>query len=140
MAKTEPTPEPSVVSFISDNGSSPHAGPITCKFVVVDDAEQRHLVLGPVADFPYHANLVAKFCDDRQLAYGWQQRPDLVAVFDPAVKIRGGGMLEIDVDNSLARFYGASRAYGYFRRADVERLTSGTPLFAGYEIAFSHDL
>ena len=124
------------VSFLEDGSlsCSDGSGPCACKFVVIDDAVRLHVVFGEVVRFPYHALLVVKFCERESIACGWQQRPDMAEIYDPSVKIKGGGMIDIDSRTKRARVYGASRAYGFFRPGEVVRALRSSDLFDDYEI------
>jgi hypothetical protein len=100
-------------------------GKLSCKFVVIERDEILHLVLGLVSDFPYHANLVDRFCTANEIPSCWVKKPDLVEVYDNSVSIRGGGYLEITPHKNTVSFSGYSTAYGRYEPADV-RLVAET--------------
>ena len=129
------TPDPAyaVVSFVE---APVPRGRVICKFVVIEDAHTRHLVFGPVAKYAYHADLVARFCADHLVAAGWARRPDVMEIYDPSVRLRGGGVLEVDRGAMTMEIYGASRAYGDFRRKDVEHAIDASRDLAGYRVSF----
>lgn len=105
-----------LLSFIDDN--SPEdcaelaADGLTCKYVVIRQVDQLSLIVGPYSRFTYHANLVQRFCDLEEIASAWIQKPDQVDILEPDVRIIGGGWLELKGQSKVARFYGASKAYG----------------------------
>jgi hypothetical protein len=111
-------------------------GAVYCKFVVIDDAVARHVVFGPVSQYAYHANLVDAFCTRMRLACGWVKRPDIAEVYDPSVDIRGGGMMDVRRSSQSLRVFGASKAYGAFRRRDIESAIRTADSFSGYQIDF----
>lgn len=130
-----------VVSFINPESgpanSSSHDGRLQCKFVVIADAERLYLVVGPIKEFPYHANLVERFCNGRGILTAWVGKPDLVDILDSTVRIKGGGLLKIDGNRKAINLGGVSRAYGRFLPEDLDGLLEADPFFAGYDISIS---
>jgi|GEM_PF-826523 len=108
--------------------------PVTCKFVVLLDAGTPVLIYGPVDEFPYHANLVAAFCESKAIAAAWVRKPDLVEIYDQHVEIDGGGWLSIEPFDSQLKLYGHSTAYGGFSFPQVSSLISTVDALADFSI------
>ena len=106
------------------------------KFVVVTHSWNLVVIAGPVSDFPYHANLLAQYCDQHNIPSGWTKKPDWVEVFDRSVKIRGGGHMHIDTEKRLIQIYGRSSVYGPFSASDLSEMTQSDPFFAGFKVDF----
>ncbi len=127
-----------VVSFLptdilSPSGERNDAGS-DCKFVLIRDSDSKYFVVGTVDLFPYHADLVARFCRDYEIPSGWVRRPDLVEIYDPTVKIDGGGMLHIDGKTRRVQIYGQSSAYGSFPDEGIVDLVGAIPSFRDYTV------
>jgi hypothetical protein len=110
---------------------------VRCKFVVIAQPDRLSLVWGPLSLFAYHANLVDRFCSDRLIASHWVKRPDVVAVVDRCVTVKGGGLIEIAPSSRTATIGGASKAYGYFAVEDIRQLTVAQPILDGYRLVFA---
>lgn len=104
------------------------------KFVVVQAGADFHFVTGPIDQYPYHAHLVAQFCDKNDIPSTWVKRPDLVEIHDPGVKIRGGGQLHIDLKQNQMKLHGHSTAYGPFSADEVDEAVCSDPFFAGFKV------
>ena len=104
------------------------------KFILIETMEALHLVAGPVTEYPYHANLVSQFCDQNEIPASWEKKPHLVRIFDPGVRIRGGGHIRIDLKLNRMKLYGRSTAYGSFDLTDVRAAVSSDSFFDGFEV------
>ncbi len=129
--------EQTVVSYIPETNGHSDPEPIYCKFVVIETAGTRNLIVGPVSEYPYHANLVDRFCSDNLIASSWIQRPDLVRIFDSAVKIRGGGYLSFDFARKEVKLAGVSKAYGAYQPNQIARVVERTDFFVGFNVSIS---
>lgn len=107
---------------------------LSCKFVVIEQGGILNLVFGLITDYPYHATLIDRFCEDEEIASGWIKKPDLVEVYDESVNIRGGGYIDFDPQKNIALFSGYSTAYGCYEPADIKLVTDSDAFFAGYAI------
>ena len=128
-----------VVVDFSDGSEVPDAGeaqdkPLVCKMMVIAVSETIHLVFGPVSEFGYHANLVDRFCSQRDLAAAWVRKPDMVEVLEKSVRIRGGGWIKIDRSKSLIEIYGRSTAYGRFDKELLRQLVDREPFFSNSRV------
>ncbi len=119
----------------SSNGSVRIKGEkLIGKFVIIRYERELFFVFGEVAIYPYHANLVVSFCDQYEIASGWEHQPDLVEVYDPGWKVLGGGWLDLDQKAQTARVYGASSAYGPYDRPSLATVVEDTDLFRQYPL------
>ncbi|HOP08081.1 MAG TPA: hypothetical protein PLF13_12400 [candidate division Zixibacteria bacterium] len=107
---------------------------LVCKFVIIEHNNEPWLVVGPVAEFPYHANLVDRYCDIKNVASTWVHKPDLLRIFDADVHVAGGGWLDLDPVDSSIKLYGNSTAYGGFNRHTARSAISSDGRFHAYEI------
>lgn len=118
-------------------GHLPEGGKVTCKFLILDRQGIYHLIVGPVQTYRYHANLLDRFCAERDIAASWAKKPDYVEVFDRSVVLHGGGWMELDGESRKARLYGASTAYGAYRVDLARRIIADHPHFARFHVTFS---
>jgi hypothetical protein len=107
---------------------------LTCKFILIADNLQVCFVFGPVTDFPYHANLVERFCIKQGIPSGWVHKPDLHEIYDADYRIKGGGMMQINQSEKTLKIFGASTAYGRYDRHSLDYLVAHHPFFTGYSV------
>jgi hypothetical protein len=86
------------------------------KFMLVERSGTIYLIMGAIGVYEYHADLLAKFCTDHQLAYHWVGRPANLAIGDTSVKLHGGGWVQVDPEAKQVTFSGRSTAYGGYER------------------------
>jgi hypothetical protein len=120
------------IDLSDNNGGPPSDKEETCKFVLISSDDQMSLVFGPVADYPYHANLVHRYCELRNVPAMWAREPDLVEICEPSYEIAGGGYMKLNRTKNTAKFGGFSTAYGRFRDADLNRILSEDPYFGQF--------
>jgi hypothetical protein len=101
------------------------------KFVLIDTKDARHLVLGPISEFKYHAWLVKRFCEQTGVACLTLKKPDIVAILDKKAIVRGGGRMRYDRTVGTVSFFDSSRAYGSFSARDLSDILNRSELFAG---------
>lgn len=111
-----------------------HDKPLVCKMMVIAVSGTIHLVFGPVSEFGYHANLVDRFCSQRDIAAAWVRRPDIVEILEKDVKLHGGGWMKIDRSKSLIEIYGRSTAYGRFDKEQLKSLVKREPFFSNSRV------
>ncbi len=107
-------------------------GRLACKFLLVSNDGCLYLLFGPLAEYPYHAGLLDRFCKEQQIASSWVKRPDLLEVFDESCEVRGGGYLELDQAQRTVCVRGQSKAYGGLRQADLNRILCKHPMFSEF--------
>ncbi len=104
------------------------------KFILIETPDALNLVCGPVAEYPYHANLVAQFCDRHQIAASWARKPDIVEIFSAGVHVRGGGHISINIRERRMKLYGRSTAYGPYHPDHLAGVTASGGFFEGFEV------
>jgi len=123
-----------VYFYGGEDDSAPNSqnGSLACKFLLVSSDDCLYLLFGPLAEFPYHAGLLDRFCKEQQIASSWVKRPDLLEIFDENCEVRGGGYLEFDQVLRTVCVSGQSTAYGGFRQREINRILSGHPMFSEF--------
>lgn len=116
----------------TDNSDQSGSIKVICKFVILKARDRLVLLWGPVAEYPYHANLIEKYCGRHEIPCSWANRPTLLELFDCDTKIRGGGYAEINTGRKKIIFGGRSTAYGKFLRPDLETILSEHRLLDGF--------
>lgn len=129
LVETYLTLPESIFSDFSDSSDPSGSNKVLCKFVILKAQGRLVLLWGAVAEFPYHANLVEKYCDRHDIPCSWTNRPTLLELFDSDIKIRGGGYAEIQTDGKKIVFGGRSTAYGKFVRSDLDAILSENHLW-----------
>lgn len=110
---------------------------IACKFVVVGNGDRQWLLFGTMLEFPYHANLVERFCTTHQLAYQWRPARDKVDITDTSYRIEGGGFIDVHPRTKVVRFSGSSKAYGSIPSSGLRKMLKGQTILAGFKAIFS---
>ena len=110
---------------------------LSCKFVIIRHQDQLVLVLGNVAEYPYHANLVYHFCQQNEIAAEWEKKPDLVTIFESKTMVQGGGWIEIVPKSRMMRIFGKSTAYGEFDINELNHIVESEPFFSEFNIEFN---
>lgn len=73
-----------------------------------------YLVLSPREFTKYHANIVARFCLDKDIEGSYDSRKEKFTIPDQAWIIVGGGKFERDIDKKAIKLYDNSMVYGKF--------------------------
>lgn len=107
---------------------------ITCKFILLAANDSEFLILGDLSEFPYHANLLERFCDLRSIPVAWRRKPDIVEILGRDVRMLGGGWLKMSALSRKIRFYGESKVYGPFAKGELTGILSQTSDFRGWSI------
>ena len=118
----------------SDLGGLTDGRPSDWKFVIIDTADTRYLVLGPVSKYRYHAGIVNRFCELRGVACHTVKKPALVEILDKAVTVRGGGRVRFDEALKTLVFFDTSSAYGGFSERDLREILHAVKLFDGMAV------
>lgn len=84
------------------------------KFVQLRKDDMEYLVFSPTDVTPYHADIVGRFCRDKDINGAYDAEKKRFNIYDPAWTVAGGGKFEIDRVNRRIRFYDNSMAYGKF--------------------------
>lgn len=110
---------------------------VPCKFVVIDNGTRHWLLFGTMLEFPYHANLVERFCTTHQLTYQWRPARDKVDITDSSYCVKGGGFAEVDPRSKVVRFSGSSKAYGSIPSAGLRQMLKGQIVLPGFKARLS---
>ncbi len=103
------------------------------KFLIVENHVALFFLVGPLAEYPYHANLLDAFCADREIPAHWENKPDLLKLDDNNFSVRGGGWIQFDPNRNRLVFSGRSTAYGEFESELVREVVGSNSLFQHHE-------
>lgn len=125
-----------VVGYLSDlpdilTGAT-SANAIDCKFVLIANAQRVWLVYGPLSDYPYHADLVSRFCREQSIGTHWKRRPDQLHIVDRQYGLHGGGFLTISPVARTVTCTGLSKSYGPFSAPILGQLLVSQQHFAPF--------
>jgi hypothetical protein len=84
------------------------------KFIQLRNGGVEYLVFSPTGVTPYHADIVGRFCRDRNIAGVYDTGKKRFDIHDRAWTIAGGGKYEMDRLHKCIRLYDNSMAYGRF--------------------------
>ena len=112
---------------------------LRCKFVIVTTKDEISLVFGSLKDYPYHANLVERFCATHNIPSGWEHRPDVYALYVKGVRTHGGGNFVFDHAAMTLRVSGRSSAYGAYNDERLRLVLGESPAFSGWRIDWEGD-
>jgi hypothetical protein len=122
-------------AFNLSDGQPPSADTaVACKFILLARDNHYMMVFGALPDYPYHADLLEKFCQERQIARHWIKRPDQLQLEDPRYRMLGGGYIDLENGKRKARISGSSKAYGFFDSEAVEWVTRSAEFFADFAV------
>ncbi len=105
------------------------------KFVQIRKADVEYLVLSPAGLAAYHADIVERFCRDREIDGVYNASKKRFDIHDPAWSVAGGGKFEIDRALKHIRLYDNSMAYGRFESAGLRERILQTDALKEYEVA-----
>jgi len=106
------------------DGDGHHTG--RGKFVHLQGPDGEYLVLSPIGLTKYHAQVVARFCRDREDASFLMVPSGETGSFTMrGWRIFGGGLFHLDRESRTLRLYGRSQAYGAFDPERLPNLISG---------------
>jgi len=129
-----------IVNLAEETGSMSQsariASKLVCKFVYIAGPSGDMLVYGPVSIYPYHAELVSRFCDQRGIPSAWVKKPDLCEILAPGFAVKGGGWLEISRLQSVLSIYGTSTAYGKYERPLITGAIGSDSVLADFSTVF----
>lgn len=82
------------------------------KFVIMVSAEERHVVFSPKELSAYHANIVERFLDLRDIEGDYSPSGDFYRSPGSPWQVEAGGHWQYDQDGTVLRIFGRSKAYG----------------------------
>jgi hypothetical protein len=121
--------EPSGTGLSQLNGGQGEAW----KFLLVENDASLFFIVGPLAEYSYHAGLLEAFCADREIPSHWENKPDVFRLDDDDFSIRGGGWIQFDPRRNRLVFSGRSTAYGEFDSVLVKEVVDSCGIFHGLE-------
>ena len=122
-------------AFYLNDGRPPSSDTaVACKFILLARDSHYILAFGSLSDYPYHADLLEKFCQQRNITRHWIKRPDQLQLNDPHYRMLGGGYLDLDSGKRKARVSGSSKAYGFFDSEAVQWVTQSAQFFADFAV------
>lgn len=101
---------------------------------MIETPEAFHFVCGPVTKYPYHANLVGRFCNQFEIGAVWERKPDLVGILDTSIRVRGGGHIKLELVARKLKIYGRSTAYGPYNPDHLVGLPSSNAFFKDFDL------
>lgn len=106
------------------------------KFVIIEncDTGREYLALSATELSVYHANIVERFCVQRQINGSYNDKKDDFKIHDDAWSVNGGGMWSLDDDEKSFRLFGSSKAYGEFHDKNLKGKIASTGVMAGYTV------
>ena len=104
------------------------------KFLIVEDDVGLFFLVGPLSEYPYHANLLDAFCSDRDIPAHWQNKPDMLLLDNDAYAVCGGGWVQYDAGRNRLIFSGRSTAYGGFEPDIVREIVDTSDLPSRYDV------
>lgn len=120
--------------YLSQSRPSSADATVACKFILLARDSHYMLVFGALSDYPYHADLLEKFCQEHQIARHWIKHPDQLLLDDPHYRMLGGGYLDLENGGRKARISGSSKAYGFFDSEAVQWVTRSAQFFADFAV------
>ena len=109
---------------------------IFCKFMLIINDGTAYFVVGDLSEYPYHANLVDRFCNDRGIPAVWKRKPDVVEILNKETQLKGGGLIDIDEIKKVVKIYGYSTAYGPMNIEYLKGFVVNHPFFSEYSVRF----
>jgi hypothetical protein len=104
------------------------------KFVQIRNADTEYLVFSPREVAQYHADLVERFCKERNIPGSYVSERRRYDIHDPAWVVIGGGKFETDRKKRSIILHDNSMAYGRFDSSGLKEKIHRTKGLAGYDV------
>jgi Janus/Ocnus family (Ocnus) len=104
------------------------------KFVQIRNGGIEYLVFSTKDIAPYHADLVEKFCEERNIPGSYVKERKRYDIHDPEWVVVGGGKFETDREKKSIILYDNSMAYGRFDPNSLEEKIHRTRELADYTV------
>ena len=104
------------------------------KFVQLSHGETEYLVLAPPESASYHADIVEKFCKEREIPGVYNPAGKRFLIHDPSWAIKGGGKFVIDDVEKAILLYDNSMAYGRFDQGGLQEKISEIKKWRDYKV------
>lgn len=123
-----------VISYNGAITSDSDTGRKVTKFLLVEHLDTLLMLIGDVGEFRYHAQLLDRFCSNREIPAAWIKQNEYLEVYDKSLHIRGGGWMELTPERHFARIYGSSSAYGPYETVTLRQIVDLHPFFEGFQV------
>ena len=104
------------------------------KFVQMRKGATEYLVFSSKAFTRFHADIVERFCSDREIPGVYNSHNKSFEILDPSWVIRGGGKFERDRKSKLLHLYDDSMAYGKFEKNGLKEKILTLAGFSDYTV------
>jgi hypothetical protein len=127
-----------LIDLTSDDDKNDSDSIQVAKFILIKKEDEVCLMFGLLKQFPYHAILVEHYCAVEKIETGtWEVKPDFYDVNNSRIKIKGGGWVEINVRDKSLKFFGVSKAYGPFDKANLVHVLSNHHYFSPFSVTIA---
>jgi hypothetical protein len=116
--------------FAGETASDRAAG----KFVQIRNNDTEYLIFSSREITPYHADLVERFCEERNIPGQYVRERKRYDIHDPEWVVAGGGKFETDSEKKSILLYDNSMAYGRFDAKGLKEKIQRTKELAGYAV------
>ena len=106
----------------------------TGKFIQVRNLLTEYLIFSPKEFTLYHADIVERFCTERQIPGIYNKTNKSYDILDPEWIVAGGGKFAIDRQKKNIHLYDDSMAYGKFDKNEMKEKVLSIKDFSGYEV------
>jgi hypothetical protein len=104
------------------------------KFVQIRHGDIEYLIFSPRELAPYHADLVKRFCEERNIAGRYVKDRKRYDIHEQEWTVAGGGKFEIDRGKKFIILYDNSMAYGKFDAKGLKEKIHRTKALADYTV------
>ena len=104
------------------------------KFVQLRNNSREYLVFSPKELTRYHADIIERFCADREVPGVYDNTNKRFDIIDIAWKVIGGGKFVVNKKKKHLRLYDNSMAYGRYDRRGMKEKILSIDEFAKYEV------
>ncbi|MDH5203415.1 MAG: hypothetical protein OEW69_09170 [Nitrospirota bacterium] len=104
------------------------------KFIQIRKGPKEYLVFSPKGFTRFHAEILERFCMDRDIPGIYNSQKKSFDILDPAWVVEGGGKFEIDRKKKFLRLYDDSMAYGKFDRRRLKEKLLSIAEFSHYTV------
>ena len=109
------------------------------KFVVLAKGKHLHLALSPVAETPFHANIVLRYLESENLGKAALIGTTGLRFLTKGWKVQGGGYYKVEPWSKLITLYGKSTAFGKYQEKLIQPHEEEIPGLLGLD-GFALDL
>jgi hypothetical protein len=104
------------------------------KFVQIRNNDKEYLIFSPRELTPYHADLVKRFCEERNIPGQYVKERKRYDIHDPEWVVAGGGKFETDRGKKSIVLYDNSMAYGRYDTKGLKEKIHRTKELADYTV------